>query len=130
MSQKLKNFLSPFLLSFEPLNRLFIMESLFVLNVMLFDALPKVILGIRKQTVRTNTANKKLANFGVTQIDLIESQRKRFISVLSHQLVKFFSKNTNHYKLELILMNELLESQTVSQQMGRPSEESEEKTFD
>ncbi len=89
---------------------------------MLFDTLPEVILGIRKQAVGTNTANKKLANFGVTQIDLIETQRKRFVSVLSHKLVKFLSKNTNHYKLELILMNELLESQTVSQQMGSPGE--------
>jgi hypothetical protein len=121
LPQKLKNLLGPFLLIFEPLDRLFDMESLLVLNVVLLGTHPKVVLSIGEETIGTNTANKKLADFWVVQINLVEVQSKRFVSVLAHELIKFLSKNINHYKLELILMNELRKSQSVGQEVGSPS---------
>jgi hypothetical protein len=66
----------------------------------------------------------------IVQVDLRRGQTESLISFFSHKLIKFLSKNTNHYKLDLILRSDFSKDNFIGQKMSCSSQESKDQTFD
>lgn len=106
-AKEIKYLLGPLFLCFELLQGVLSMEKLLKLKIMGFRANPEIELGIGKEDIRADAADKKSADIWLFQVDLSLGYLEALVSVLSHQFVQFLGENAHHYKLVKLLFSYL-----------------------